>query len=127
VPIATQFIELIQKNGASMKTITKPKVDHTPAVLDEVSKLLLAAAAEMERLGHARREMQSCDGSVCIQGALGMARFGNGTAIFDELCSSAYSRVRANLGGSPMSWNDEHGRTKDQVVAKLRAVALRGE
>jgi hypothetical protein len=128
VPIATQFIELIQKNGESMETITQPKVDHTPAVLDDASKVLLRAAELLEQRGHCKGAAVS-DGAYCLSGAISIAaldnkRFGSWGLWHGH--DAAMKRVRKALQ-DPIAWNDAPERTADEVVAKLRAVALRGE
>jgi hypothetical protein len=98
-----------------------PKVDHTPAELDAASKLLLKAADYVEKNGWCQHELQSGDGRVCIVGAL--------SAVADEIFlvgthSAAWTRLQKALNKMAGTWNDTQGRTKEEVVAKLRAVAL---
>ena len=109
-----------------MKTITQPKVDHQPAVLDDASKLLLKAAAYLESKGW---RCGSGDSGVCAYEAIVYAD--KPDAIQTPLATVAAERLAAALGCSEITgifkWNDARGRTKDEVIAKLRAVALRGE
>jgi hypothetical protein len=105
--------------GAKMKVETKPKVDHTPAELDDVSKALLAAADYIDKNGWIQEYLGSDVGPVCALGGIYYANYGR-TGIY---CDAA-GRVMESVGGRLDSWNDQPGRTKDEVVSKLRAVAL---
>lgn len=101
-----------------------PKVDHQPAELDRVSRLLLKAADIMEVGGHCKGMAQ--DGAAhCLSGAVSQAAFGFGSWGLWHGHNEAFERVRASIE-DPISWNDDPARTKDEVVAKLRAVALSG-
>src|SRR5437867_3333049 len=103
-----------------------PKVDHTPAELDDASKLLLAAAAIIERQGWCQCFIGTFGGQLCIEGALNVARGREPIAMLEgnEVTLEALLRVNKAVGASAFHWNDTPGRTKDEVVAKLRAVAL---
>lgn len=108
-----------------------PKVDHTPAKMDEPCRLMLSAASIIERDGWCQNSMTSPSGQVCLEGALLRAygvKFDHHTgasqmppnAVFDVLMT-----IKNRLGGTrPFDWNDTPGRTKEEVVTKLRAVAL---
>ena len=104
--------------------ITKPKVDHTPAELDEASRILLRAAAILEEHGHCKGRAQHGD-SHCLSGAITVASFEFGHWGLYHGHAAAMRRVVRFLD-DPIRWNDAPERTKDEVVAKLRAVALAG-
>lgn len=99
--------------------------------LDETSKLLLKAAAVIDERGWCQNEIGSRDGQVCLEGALYVAFYGK-LAVNHYLEShpvtyEALCRIRKAVGmNAAFEWNDAPGRTKEEVVAKLRAVALGG-
>jgi hypothetical protein len=113
-----------------------PKVDHTPAEMDAVSRLLMRAADVIERDGWCQNNVLTEDGRVCLVGAIHTAnnkRFGRANDYcdpWDENSREALVRMDRVLPkvadgiGACAVWNDTPGRTKDEVVAKLRAVAL---
>ena len=92
-----------------------------PAQLDEASKLLLKAAALIEVRGWVQGNFE-CSRGYCIGGAAIRADTTLGRVVYPI----ALKRVSASLGTFYVGWNDTPGRTKDEVVAKLRAVALGG-
>lgn len=112
-----------------MEIITKPKTDYTPAALDEPAKLLLRAADVIEAQGWCQKFVGSRDGKVCLEGALMVAYGKSPTELIEasRVPMEASRRVRRAVGTDAFRWNDEKGRTKDEVVAKLRAVALGGQ
>lgn len=97
--------------------------------MDEAAKLLLKAAAVIEENGHAQNDYE-VHGRFCAVGAICKAagsvyegrRTPEATAGIQRLREAV---ERAGLAGI-LDWNDYPGRTKDEVVAKLRAVALGG-
>ena len=100
-----------------------PKVDHTPAELDEPAKLLLKAADLIERQGWIQHECQN-EGGYCVQGAIKAV-----SPVYDWFGTAAhagYKRLRAAVdqGGGVIGWNDQRERTQAEVVSKMRAVAL---
>lgn len=100
---------------------TNLAVTHEPAVLDEASELLLQGASRLERLGWCQNSVGGLfDGPTCMVGSL-IVR--DPSAAFMK----AWRRLDMSVeGGSSTAWNDKPGRTKEEVVAKLRAVALYG-
>lgn len=95
--------------------------------LDAASQLLLAAANFLERKQLYQGDFVSPDFQrFCMMGALRFVQHGDprrsGTGVGDE----ARERLRARLGQAdgPAQWNDEPGRTKEQVIAMLRTVAF---
>lgn len=96
--------------------------------LDEPSKALLKAAALIEKHGWCQNHYSSADGRLCILGAVKAAL---GIPVGDEedvnpIAEKACERIFDNVGVRAHFWNDRAGRTQDEVVAKLRAVALGG-
>lgn len=106
--------------------LLQPKVDHTPAELDEASRIMLAAADVIERQGWCQLYVGDCAGPVCMEGALAIASGRTPNAILECLpvTSEALRRIRKAVGEDAFRWNDMPRRTKEEVVAKLRAVAL---
>jgi hypothetical protein len=107
--------------------------------LDEASKLLLKAADLIEDHGFVQNRIGRGEGDgFCVAHA--MARAFGGDDLYESHAykrlrrslgmgpyeSHAYKRLHRSLGMGPSIWNDEPGRTKEEVVAKLRAVALGG-
>jgi hypothetical protein len=105
-----------------------PKVDHTPAELDAASRLLLRTAEVIERQGWCQCYIGIANGQVCLEGALMIAagKTPESVIIPNTVAGEAVSRVRASVGMGAYQWNDKPGRTKEEVIAKLRAVALGG-
>lgn len=114
-----------------METKTKPQVDHTPAELDMVSKVLLRAAALIEQYGHCQQEPGiGRDGSICVMVAINKADVEINP--YGRVFADAAWRLEKNL--PPMqgkngnrraaTWSDETSTA--EVLAKLRAVALAG-
>jgi hypothetical protein len=98
-----------------------PKVDYTPAELDNVSRLLLKAAGLIEQHG------LWCGGDApgrCVLGAIVEAE--GHSSVLGKTGREAFGRVQNAIGVKSSSavfkWNDANN--KDGVVAKLRAVAL---
>ena len=109
-----------------------PKVDHTPAVLDEAAKLHMRAADLIEEKGWMQGGYGS--GPFCVRSALYQAGLERGYWLPNESkvlppLRKAFALLDAAVAPSGMGslcWNDAPGRTKEEVVAKLRAVALGG-
>ncbi len=102
-----------------------PKVDHTPAELDGVAKLLLKGAALIEERGHNKGGYEK-EGRLCFRGSLNMAATGNsvwGTPLCDE-ASVKFLRVIEPGPGGWLKWNDVPERTADEVISAMRRVAF---
>ena len=92
--------------------------------LDETAKLLLKAAAVIDEIGWCQNGYTK-HGGYCIYGALDHAAgFDVGEGATNQVVSQAAWRFIDAVKSSVAGWNDTPGRTKDEVVAKLRAVAL---
>lgn len=98
-----------------------PRVDHTPAELDEVSRRLLRAAKKIEQSGWYDGKKK---GGYCAWAAIVCAE--EERVAPDDIGKMAGERLVKSLGFNDISsvfpWNDRVG--KDAVLAKLRAVAL---
>lgn len=105
------------------------EVTEAPAKLDEASKLLLKAAAVLEKRGHCKNALVEGDpmsGPVCVYGALNAAA-NEGHAYFGvcgELVYRAAGRVGDAVGGPPDTWNNLPERTAEEVISTMRRVAL---
>jgi hypothetical protein len=98
-----------------------PKVDHTPAELDGPSKALLDAAAWIEQNGLCQRNAdergRGSDGSGCVIYAL--------WTVSSEHSLEAQQRLQKRITDENIVyWVEFSGATPDQVIAKMRAVAL---
>lgn len=102
-----------------------------PVELDGPAKLLLKAAAVIERDGWCQNDIQTFDGRVCLAGAVKRAAgVPLHNFVWDEESEEAMDRMnrqalQEGFVDAPR-WNDMIGRTKEEVVAKLCAVALAG-
>lgn len=92
--------------------------DHIKTRIEPWQLLLLTAADLIEKRGWIQGEFRSDDGRYCAMGAI------------QEIdCPSqekwiAMARVTQTLRMDLVAWNDHRSRTKEQVVTKLREVAL---
>lgn len=93
--------------------------------LDDASKLLLKAAALIESKGLCKGQYTERD-RYCVFGALdASAGFFPGDGVFASCSALDEAILRfGDAVGSIAGWNDDH--TKEEVVAKLRSVALGG-
>lgn len=89
--------------------------------LDDVSKLLLKGAAIIVERGHDQSHLgEGPNGERCALCSL-IEADGNR---FSRTYEDAKARLRGAVGESITDWNNQS--TKEEVVAKLRAVALGG-
>lgn len=109
-----------------------PKVDHTPAELDEPSKLLLKAADLIEEHG-LTKNCRQYGSAMCVYGAIIYAHRGDVDQNAFGPSLEAVRRLERIVGQAPESWSEGWGaanwnnapeRTSEEVVSKLRAVAL---
>lgn len=84
------------------------------------SQLLLDAAELIDRHGHAKGAHVDDCGRMCVLGALGFRLYKFPSA---EM-TSAVARMENFISQTIPHWNDDPGRTKEEVVATLRAVAM---
>lgn len=116
-----------------------PKVDHTPATLDEASRVLLKAADVMEQYDFAQHSREvpwnTPTGKHCVLGAIDRASGHeplDADAFKKPVWHEAVRRLAAVLprngydsdAGHCANWNNAQERIKDEVIAKLRAVAF---
>lgn len=100
-----------------------PKVDHTPAHLSDVSKTILKAADLIEEKGWIQGRWASSHG-YCMRGAV-YGVFNNGGAFGDTPTPIlGYMESRMPPGQDCMKFNDTPGRTKEEVVSRMRSIAL---
>ena len=88
--------------------------------LDPTTRVLLEAADRIDRLGLCKIVAEGPDGSVCVLQAIG--RSGRDE---DEI-RKTIARLERVVGFPAYHWNDAPERTKDEVIAKLRTIALGG-
>lgn len=98
---------------------------HESAKLDEASKLLLKAADLIERRGWCQNHYASQDGRLCYLGALKTVLGVPLDGVSHPLIGEAGLRMSKAVGRPCVwQWNDDTGRTQEEVVSKMRAVAL---
>jgi len=98
-----------------------------PAAAPEQDKVLLDAADIIERRGWHRGSYESGYGAVCALGAINIAANGAalkfGPSSNDAVVRMTHYLVQTGYEDGVHSWNDQPGRTKEEVVAALRAAA----
>jgi hypothetical protein len=82
-----------------------------------------AADAIRER-GHSRGELRDKDGSMCVWGAINLVAEGDQFAVGGE-SSTRLAPLSKIVGKHVITWNNEEGRTKRQVIGLLRKAARR--
>jgi len=96
--------------------------------IDNVGQVLLEAADYIEWHGWCQHIAIGPAGKLCAVGALLHVAIPNikHSTVWEmsPLALSAFAKLRRYLGTDGIeSWNDTRGRTKDEVVAALRAAA----
>lgn len=98
-----------------------------PAELDEGSRVLLRAAELIEQHGWVQGSAGEGHGhGFCVDHALVSAVGELAPTCLWSADHPSYRRLYRAVGMGPSIWNDQPGRTKRDVLAKLRAVALGG-
>ncbi len=108
-------------------------------VADDLDK----AADVITERGWCQGEPQDASGQLCAIGAINIAVLGRASVVADGVAYDGYAKLdssqrgalvahemlRATIETEIVSWNDDEGRTKGEVVAALRAAAkkARGE
>jgi hypothetical protein len=94
--------------------------------LDETTTLLLKAAALIEERGHCKHQTVDRDGRLCLWGGILVAAGGNPSSVVPcGLAWKAIYKIDAVIPGEcAIIWNDRPERTGEEVITKLRAVAL---
>lgn len=93
-------------------------------------EVLIKAAAYMQRHGHARGQLENTKGAVCLAGAINKVLTGDPQS-WPPRTDRLLKRIARYLGFKvgyddyypAITWNNQNGRTKRQVVAALRATA----
>lgn len=90
--------------------------------LEQYRTDLLRAADYIEEHGWCQRSWRFGQ-RVCAMGAIGESLKGGWDR---KRFLDAHRALEKAVGGSVPGWNDERGQTKENVVAKLREVAMAG-
>ena len=93
--------------------------------LDEASKVLLRAADYIEKWGWCQYDLRDARGRVCLMGAI-YSVAGEQGLMKDAIEKTLFAFNSFADGPLPSTWDDAPGRTKEEVCAKLRSVALGG-
>lgn len=88
--------------------------------MSSAADVLERAAELLERDGWCQRQLHHCDGSRCVRGAIIDAALEVGEG---SLPPSEWLRRHLGAKRSLPEWNDDPGRTADEVIAKLREAA----
>lgn len=107
----------------------KRQGETAPLVVDRVGQILLDAAAYIEKHGWCQNNFQMPDGRVCASGAIGCAMGVTDSPLHyhqarSRLCCHLREVKQVSMAGIEV-WNDFFGQTKENVVANIRAAALR--
>lgn len=89
---------------------------------------LEAAATLIEQRGLAKHYPQDFDGRLCSFGAINMATRGVAFGYGNKIGLAAVRRLARHMRMSTweiVHWNNEPSRTADQVIAAMRAAALK--
>lgn len=102
-----------------------------PVKRDQVGRILDRAADVIEQRGWAQHILMDLSGRVCTRQALHIAARGE-TSFFGlwsetHLVAKAETRLMQHigLGMAVPTWNDTRGITKNDVLAELRAAAVK--
>ncbi len=94
--------------------------------LDDVGRLLVAAADYMDQNGWCRSQIKDWSGRVCVLGAIysarAIARSGSTPYVID-FDAHAVKRLSKHLGEWPADWNDQKCMNAKQAADALRAAA----
>ena len=92
--------------------------------IDGAAKILLDAADHIERHGWCQNVYTNGLGDVCIMGTL--LQVVQWPDYLEGRAKEVFPRLKKYLGVTRVDdWNDEPGRTKEQVVAALRGGAAK--
>lgn len=100
-------------------------------IINDPADLIEAAAAEIDVHGWCQKEMQNCDGNICIAGGLYSALIGlneaNDNSHIEHQVELLYSNtfdILSTAFGRPVSeWNDKVCADQDEAVETLRQIA----
>lgn len=89
------------------------------------AEVLRKAAEYLATRGWKQNTVGEHGGPRCAVGSIWSASGWTGNrADLDTLVESAWNEMEAHLGVPSLArWNDERGRTREEVIAKLREVA----
>lgn len=90
--------------------------------IDSVGTVLLKAAAYIEEHGWCQNSLITDDGKVCAMGAIHMIC--GGGLLPCPTFYAAKERLEQCTESLLSKWNDTPGRTKEEVIAALRAAAV---
>lgn len=96
--------------------------------LNEADRLILKAADYMDEHGHVQGTLWDDDGRVCAQGAVlrvgKMEGYPQNNIFVCKALSKLNKQVRLKYGRAGIvTWNNEPGRTKEEVVDFFRQIA----
>jgi hypothetical protein len=105
------------------------KTDGEAPIKNKWRDSLLKAIEILDQFGWCQGNVHNDKGEHCLLGALFVARYGeeptggplSSVRHFDW--SESFKIMKPHTGKHIAYWNDEGGRTKDEVVAALRAAA----
>lgn len=89
----------------------------------------LKASAILEQTGWCQGTVRSATGEHCILGAIWLAHYGVEPTMAplsiekQKEWPQVWEILKETLGKGAADWNDEGGRTKDEVIAVLRSAA----
>lgn len=98
-------------------------VEAPATALDETARILMKAADLLIEYGHCKNAISNSYGNMCVLGAILCAATGDPDNV-TIAGAQAHMRLNEALRMSAIYWNNRPERTKAEVIAKLREVAL---
>lgn len=87
-----------------------------------LSQIYNEAADAIRDHGHSRGQLRAKDGSMCVWGAINLVAEGDPFRV-SGASSDRLKPLSKIVGRHVISWNNEEGRTKRQVLGLLRKAA----
>lgn len=107
--------------------IVEREVVEAPAVVPVTTRDVLHRAADLlEEFGWCQYDVGGKDRGFCVMGAVMEANRDYGRDYFQDhavLGNLVWGDLPRDWGGFPIDWNNAPGRTKAEVVARLREAA----
>ena len=88
-------------------------------------ELLWKAANEIAQRGHAKRVFVDRRGGVCFIAAMSYASGAHPNRMSWEAIKPSYEKMASYLGRDPIELNNDPATTGDEIVAAMRACALK--
>lgn len=116
------------------REVVEEVIETTEISDDEISELCEKAADILEKVGLCQGTFEDLDGKVCLYGALNVILYGQASPPFfsakwkgnKHLIAHFAKRLGFKSPDHTVAWNDAPGRTKEEVVRRLREASAKG-